>query len=422
MNLEKKGKTKQGIVPAIKSFIWGDTLNPSTHEAPYQYQTFWQRITGTHTFNTYALEHLVRTGYAKNPTVFGIITKIKLAQKNIIFTPYWKGKPYLSKKIEFDINKALVNLLTTGTCFIYFKETAVGFGKTPIVYDTLRMVEQQNSDGSFKYFYRNGNGTQTQLNNDDLVIIPWDVIDSTCTQMGISPLQAAIMPIEAMEGMYVADTSAVKNKGVDVLITNDSDDPIVEEEYGEMDKTLNDRIGGARRNGKVATSTAKLRVQQLGRSTKELALWDGYKVKARDICTVLQVDSGLFNDPDNNKYSNRSEGVKSLYVECAIPLTKWITDNPKLIEKLGFEIYCDTSQIEPLQDSQATKAQKAQTSIAMITSINQNINNGTITREIGIEMLVMEAGYTKEEAEKLLMNNPETEEQSIDNNQNLESS
>lgn len=420
IELDKK-RAWRGVFPVIKSFLYGNNyIDESVKgEAPIYTQSFWQIITGSHSFNKEALKYLIWTGYENNPDGFGVISKICLSQRNIIFQPYWKGKPYLSKTIDFDLNDGLYNLVTAGTCVIW-KKDVVGFGYKHEVLTTVRLEEEYSPrTRTFKYWYELGDGSKIQIPETDLIFIPWQRTGSTCTRMGVSPLQASLMPIESLKHMYIADTSIVKNKGVDVLITNDSDIPIVEQESGEMDKVLNDRIGGSHRQGKIATSTAKLRAIQLGRSIKELALWDGYKIKLRSLCNALQVDSGLFNDPDNKTYSNRQEAIRSLYNECVLPLTKIITDNKQLIQSIGFEIYCDTSNIEALQESQATKAEKAKSAIETITSINSSIKNGTITREIGLQMLVMEAGYTEEEAGKLLIQNPSNQYQSSDNNQNL---
>lgn len=394
----------KGILPTVKSWIWGDnTLDPMTYRGGgITTQTFWQFIGGTHQFNTAGLKYLVDTGYKTNSVGFGIVSKILLSQRNIKFEPYWKGKPYVSKQINFDLNYALQNLITTGTCIIY-KWEVVGFSDKEEVLDTLRVCEEVDRNGEFKYTYLIKNGQYVKLDPSRMCRIVWARYDTLCTQMGVSPFQAAQMPVESLKEMWTVDYSQLKNKGSDVMITNDSDDPIVGEDAADFDKALNDRIGGARRAGKVATSQSKLRVLQLGRSTKELALWDGYKIKQRDLCTALQVDSALFNDPDSNKFSNRQEAIRSLYNECVIPLTKLITENKELISFIGYEIYCNTSEIEALQEAQAVRAEKAKSNISMVTDLNLSVKNGTITKDIAVKLLVSELQYAEEEARELII-------------------
>jgi hypothetical protein len=412
-------KPKQGLIPAIKSAIWGDPPINQDGYGGIVTQSFWQRIGGGHSFNKVGLKYLVKTGFERNPVGFGAITKIILAQRNITFEPYWKGKPYVSKKIEYDINYGLYNLITTGTCIIYEKEV-VGFGSEFEVLDTLRMGEDKIGK-KFYYEYDQCDGTILKIPEEKLIFITIFSHKKGITQFGLSPLQAAQMPIESLKEMYTADTSMLKNKGVDVLITNDTDEPIVEDEHETMDAILNKRISGARKAGGVATSTSKLRVMNLGRTVKELALWDGYKIKARDLCNVLQIDSGLLNDPDNKTYANREEAEKSLYTSCVIPFSKVITDNKELVKRQGFEVYCNTSNIECLQISFQTKAEKANTIKDAVVDINTEVNKGNITHAIGV-LLLMEFGYDAQEAELYVVPDPiEPEETLPTDNQNLES-
>lgn len=411
----------KGIIPftkekwdrsVVKSWFWGNSYTDVTYDETQTYvngtmgsEVWWKFIASTHTFGRKSLQELVNIGYVNSPIGFGIINKILLAQRNIVFKPYWKGTPYLSKKYTLDTNFALYNLLTTGTCIVYDKEI-VGFPSEPIILNTLDVEEIFLGNKKFAYRLYDNSGGWQNLDPERMIFIKIFDPGRKNTQMGLSPLQAALMPIESLREMYVADTCTLKNKGVDVLITNDSDMPIKGVEQKDMDKELNERIGGARRSGGVATSTSKLRVLNLGRTTKELALWDGYKIKARDLCNVLQVDSGQFNDPDNKKFSNVEESNKALYNDCVIPFTKLITENEQLKKLLGFEIYLDTSNIDCLQIAQKDRAEKAKTATDAIVNLNSQVKNGTITNEIAVKILVSEWGYDEAEAKGYIIPDP----------------
>lgn len=370
-------------------------------------ESWWKLLAATHTFGRKDLETLVEIGYTQNPAGFSIVNKILLAQRNIIFTPYWDGKPYKKHKLDLDINFGLQMLLLSGNCIVYEKEI-VGFGYKLTVLDTLRIQEIFTGKG-FVYRYYNNDGSYIVLDSAKMIFIKIFDPGRRNTQMGLPPLQAALMPIESLQQMYVADTSTLKNKGVDVLITNDSDTPLIGTEQSEMDKTLNERISGARRSGGVATSTAKLRGINLGRTTKELALWDGYKIKLRDICNVFQVDSGQFNDPDNKKFANVNESNKSLYNDCVIPFTRLITENKQLVAKLDYEIYLDTSNIDCLQVAQKDRAEKATITTAGIVGLNKDIQAKVITPEIAVKILVSEWGFDEAEAKSYIITPEETE-------------
>ncbi len=407
---------KRGIFPAVrnavKSFLFGDDDYYYDGNQNYvnasQATPFYQLLSGSHVFNRQALRELIETGYTNSPAGFGIINKILLAQRNIIFTPYWDGKPWKgkAKTLTLDFNFALQMLLLSGSAVVYKKEI-VGFQPELTFLNTVN-IEEIYQGGDYKYRYWKDDGTWLSLDPANMIIIKFFDVARRYTQMGLSPLQAALMPIESLKEMYVADTSTLKNKGSDVLITNDSDIPILGTEAEDADKELNKRIRGARKSGGVAVSTSKLRILNLGRTTKELALWDGYKIKIRDLCNVLQIDSGQMNDPDNKKFANVQESNKALYNDCVIPFTRLITENAELRAELGYDIYLDTSNIDCLQEAQNIRAQKATTITAAIVGLNQNIKDGIITPEIAIHIMVSEWGFDKEEAQNYIVPKPET--------------
>lgn len=377
--------------------ISGDGVAQDMPVNDFFVQTWWERLTGNHSFNRKGLKYLIDTGYTMNSAGRGIIDKILLNQRNINFIPYWKGKPYKSKAFNFDVYKALKMYIMTGTCMCY-KKVIVGFESELEVLNTINVTEKLYF-GKLYYKVDNLDGTCLKLTEDDIIFIKFDDI-TACqkTNMGLSPFQSAIMAIESLKEMYTADTAMLKNKGVDGMVTNDSDEPIKGIEQAEFDRELNGRISGARRAGSVATSTKKLRFVQFGRSTKEMALWDGYKIKHRDLCTVFQVDSGQFNDPDNKKFANVIESNKALYLDCIIPFTKMITNNKEIIDFLGYEIYLDVSGIDCLQEGQQARAEKAQTTQSAIIELNSNVGNGTLTYDSAIKILVSEWGFDEQEA------------------------
>lgn len=394
-------KQFKGVVPIVKSFLFGTESGlvggPDGIQNTYTTQTFFERLVGWHSFNREGLQYLVETGYTNNPIGFGGINKILLAQRNIVFTPYWKGKPYKSKSFDFDVNYALQMLITTGTCIVY-KQNIIGFGQELKVLNTLHVQEQYRS-GKFQYKLNMLDGSQIGLITEDMIFIKFaDISSKVPTNFGVSPLQAALMPIESLKYMYQADTASLKNSGVNGILTNDSGEILAGVESDELQAKLNKQLGGARKTGQIAASTIPLRFIQLGKTAKEFALWDGYKIKNRDFCTVLQLDSGQMNDPDNKKFSNVQESNKALYSDCVIPFTRLITENKEILDFLGYEIYLDTSNIDCLQTAQKERADKAQSVQTAVIELNSNVGSGTITYDTAIKILVSEWGFDEEEA------------------------
>jgi len=97
MNLElrkdKVFEVKRGIVPAIKSMLFGnDSLNPqqlfvqNLMESQISQNAF-QLMLGSHSFNRKSLQYLIEYGYVQNPIVFGIVNSILFKQENLQYLP-----------------------------------------------------------------------------------------------------------------------------------------------------------------------------------------------------------------------------------------------------------------------------------------------------------------------------------------------
>ncbi|MEB3151454.1 MAG: phage portal protein [Sphaerospermopsis sp.] len=423
MNLElrtdKVFEVKRGLIPRIKSALWGaDSLNiqqmfiQELMESQISQNTF-QFLTGSHSFNRKSLDYLIEYGYTQNPIVFGIINSILFKQENIQYLPYWKGKPYKSKTFDLDANKAFFNILTTGTVVFWDRET-IGFGKQLEVIDTVNLQENYFRGFHYKYLER---GIWYNIPEEDLYFVTF--LDNPCkanglTNFGLSPLQAAIMPVEALREMYTADTSLLKNKGSELLISNgDANVPLLQPENETFDEAMNKRIRGAKKFGRIATTTAKVEVHQLGRTIKELALWDGYKVKTRDICVALNYPSTLAGDTDASTLANYEQSLKSAYTGCVIPLAKKIFNNKRIQERLGYEVFIDTSSIDCLQEDQLKRSEKAKNNQTAIIELNAKVKDGTISKEIATNILITEWGYDQDEAAKMIMQEQSTNGNSL---------
>ena len=426
MNLElRKDKiyeAKIGLIPRIKSALWGaDSLNvqqlfvQELMESQISQNTF-QFLTGSHSFNRKTLDYLIEYGYTQNPIVFGIINSILFKQEDLKYVPYRNGKPYKSGVFNLDTNRSFFNILTTGT-LVFWDREVIGFGKQLEVIDTVNLQENYFRGFNYKYLEK---GIWYNIPYEDLYFVTF--LDNPCkanglTNFGLSPIQAAIMPVEALREMYTADTSLLKNKGGDVLISSGSEMPLVEMENSNFDAAINKRI---RKNGigSVVTTTAKVDVHQLGRTIKELALWDGYKVKTRDICVALNYPSTLAGDTDASTLANYEQSLKAAYTGCVIPLAKKIFNNNRLQERLGYEVFIDTSLIDCLQEDQKVRAEKAKTNTDAIINLNTQVNSGNISREIAVTILVNEWSFDEEEANAVIINK-ETQSISTSDKENV---
>lgn len=384
----------------------GDPIVPSEYRGDgFVTQTAWQYITGLYQFNSPKLDYLLKVGYSENPEVFGAINKIILAQSNIKYIPYRAGKPYKSGVFTFDIKEALFQLICTGSCVIWKKTISTGFQDKELkVLKTNRFTETYNSiDNTFKYQYRIGSKLLT-IPNEELIII--NLIDNPwCaeTQFGIGALQAAQFPIDTLKEMWIYDGSMLKNKGGDVIVSAKTDFPITDKEKLEQDIAIKHRTGGAHNAGKTVFTSSQLDIKELGRTPKELSLWDGFKVKIRSLAIALQVDPSILGDTESKTFANRNEAEKALYTSCIIPYTHAILNDPRLVAELGYSVYLDTTGIECLQDDKKLRAETSTITTNNIMILNENVKNGNITKYIAVLILVNEWGFEEEEARQLII-------------------
>lgn len=384
----------KGIIPVVKSLFMGNQAIDNFIHEPNGNQYF-HFETSNYNFSHKGLKHLVYTGYETNPIGYSVINKITLAQKELDLVPYRNGEPINNEVLPFDFNDLFFYLVLTGTAVLW-KRNIVGVGKTYEVVNTLFLTETIFKNNK-KYTYEK-EGMSIPILESDLIFISMPNISKCDSNFGLCPLQASLMPMQALNEMYEADAYLLKNKGADVIISNGSDTPIPGLDSDEMDLEMNRRIAGAKKYGKAVTSTANLKIDTIGRTPKELALWDGYKIKLRDVCNVFGCDASHFNDPESKKFSNLNEAKKSLYSNCVLPLSRMISEDEALLEELGYEIFIDTSSIDVLQQDQEVRAKKNKVNTDAILQLNREVQNGVITRDIAIQILVTEWEYDEQEA------------------------
>lgn len=413
---KEESKGFKGLVPIAKSLLFGDNIiDPANYRGDFITQTTFQWFIGEYSFNTSGLDYLLETGYGKNPECYGAINKILLSQANIKYVPWRNGKIYKSGQFNFDIKKALFQLIATGTCVIWKKEI-VGFTEKSLeVLNTNKVREYYNEfTNTFTYHYVRGS-REIKIPEKDLIIItllenPW----YKETQFGVGALQAAQFPLENLQQLWHYNAGILKNKGADVLISSKTDMPLLSDEKDKLDQDFLRRSGGVHNAGKAVVTTGNIQVDQIGRTPKELSLWDGFKVTVRSLAIALQVDPSILGDVEAKTFANRNEAEKSLYTSCIIPYVSAILNDPRLIQEFGFSVYLDTSGIECLQEDKKLRAETATTETSNIIALNKEVKQGNITKETAVKILVTLWNYDEEEANMLIQDYIEPEE-SIEN-------
>lgn len=404
---------------AVKNFFGGynRTISPSNYRVDDSGTFVYNIRFDEYNFVKVNLEELIRVSYYENPVGFGVVQKMNLANRKLDFKYISNGEESSSNP-EIDFYEATFQLLISGTCILQ-KLKPIGFDPVYKVLETHLWREQIQPDNTIKDYY-NGNPVN---NLDDYIFIKLpNPLNNSWSKLGLSPFYSAYKPIDGLNNLYISDSSLLRNKGADIMLTNDSDTPITGVDSSQMDKELNSRISGARRNGQVATSTAKLRAIQLGRSAKDLALWEGVKFKLRDICTAYNLDSALFNDPEAKKYDNVDLADISLY-STVISYVEIITKDKNLLSwiKDDFRIdYIDisTERVHSLQAREAKKVERKEKVQGCIIELNEAVNSGKISRGVALFILTDTWGLSEEEADLYISDQSKLITQSeIENNE-----
>jgi HK97 family phage portal protein len=212
---------------------------------------------------------------------------------------------------------------------------------------------------------------------------------------GHSPTKSGHKLIDTVNDLIEAENHFLKNRGVNGMLTNDSDMDIINPtDMEEVQRRLNKQIGGAKKFNTVWATNARLKYQRFEMSPTDMKLLESHTDKIRRICNLFGLDSSLFNDPANKTYNNQKEALKSAFLNVFIPNDKKILDtfNKWLIPKYDFntdniqyKIIQKTDHIEALQDDEERKAK-----INDIKSkeIREIITSEQITRESKISLLI----------------------------------
>lgn len=138
---------------------------------------------------------------------------------------------------------------------------------------------------------------------------------------GLSPIQVAANVVQVGNERWVADASILGNRGITGIVGDKSQLPMTNEEAKLADESIKNRIGGADKFGGIIVTNKDLTYTNIALSSADLELLKKGIITLRTLCNVLGVDSGLFNDSENQKYANKVEAQKALFTNCIIPLS-----------------------------------------------------------------------------------------------------
>lgn len=344
---------------------------------------------------------LVQKAYKGNPFVFMVVDKIASLTSRLPYVFVNSSNDIIEDSDEENLWKQpqkglygsefrkeiLTDLEVTGEAFV-LGHKSVGFGEKYQEFEVLpsRSVFINYTNNSktevSHYELTQGNKTERIYNVEDVLHIKFQNITED-GKSGLSPLQAAYSVVSASTSIFQSEDSIFKNRGVNEILTNDSDMPILSKEREGLQENFQNQTAGTDKFGQIMITNAKLRNLKLGMSPSDLKLLESSINKLRVISSVYGLDSSLFNDPENKTYSNRAEAQKAAYNDVYIPLAEneiiktfnkwWLQDNWKSQLRLSI----DKKNIEVLREVNSDLSAK----------IINEINAGIITQEEGKELL-----------------------------------
>jgi HK97 family phage portal protein len=400
------------------------------------------------TYFNYSFKKLIKEGYASNTDVYSIISKIIRTGANIPYYivkinpdgteeevtsgPFYESvmKPNKRQnKFEFT-EDALGYQLTTGNELLTglvpagFKMiTQVNIIPPQLV--TVKIMGKQLFDYTMKYIVK-WRGVDTTFEEEDVKHIKYfnPTTEGLESGMGLSPLQAAYQTLSASNELMYAGASALKNRGANGLLSADGDRPMDAEESDDLQRTVNDKLGGGEKFNRVVATTANVKYTQFGLSPADLKMIENGVLTLRQLCSIYGADSSSFNDPANKKFNNLKEAQKSFYVNAVLPpLERHLAGYKELIlpgwneqDNTTYDIRLDLSKIDALQSDQAIKTQRQVNLSTGIANILMRVAEKKMGRQSAINLLVMSFDLSPEEAEELVSDTGVTETNNPDPN------
>jgi HK97 family phage portal protein len=369
------------IAPVAHSFKWGSMSLFGSYAAQRNITAF------------------IEEGYGKNPYVYAVVKKIsdlssrcpyKFVDANgketqdFLFIPCATlfENPNLNQTGQEFRAQTVTQIEITGNAYWYY-DLVNGKPINLEVYDTknMRQIFNRNGDVISYEYTRCGYVTKIPLENIWHIKFDNPTGRDEIKNIGFSPLQPAMQVVEASNDIFEAEGHIFKNRGVSTIITNDSDRVMLPKEVEELDKQFNEDIGGAAKYGKIKTSTAKLRVLEIGNTPAQLQLSQNSVAKLRVICSCYGISPMIFGDTERSTYNNMQEATKAMYLDVIFSITELVynefNDFCRFYFKTKTRVVIDKDKVEAVNTINTELSKK----------VIEEVKAGILTAEQGYEIL-----------------------------------
>ena len=224
---------------------------------------------------------------------------------------------------------------------------------------------------------------------------------------------AGYLTLKGITHNQAASATIFENQGAAGILSNEGDVVLTPEEREREQGMLDKLIAGVRKWGKVIQSSAKIKYTRLGLDPSQLKLIESKVLKFRDLCSIYDVKSILFNDPQSSTFNNLTLAEKSFWNSAVLPnvwavvkaFDRGIVSNFNERDfpdgKSKYFIELDKSKIIAFHEDENKKAAKGK----LLAEAIMNILSSELSDNQKIGALINALDFTVEQAQQLVNGN-----------------
>lgn len=222
-------------------------------------------------------------------------------------------------------------------------------------------------------------------------------------------MRSLLKPLSNIELNYTSRNELIKSHGAIGMISSDNKDadgtvtltPAEKKDIQEDFKKYLLATG----EYKYIITTSALKWTPMSISVKDMMFAEGLQIDTNTIADVMNYPAGLMSaGQSETKYSNLPELRQMVYTDNIISNSQKIdwSFNQEFKEQLGTDkLVTDYSHIEVLQADKEKTAAANKKETENISLLNNQIYNGIITKDVGVNQLIQQ-GYSVSQAESVL--------------------
>jgi|14BtaG_2_1085337.scaffolds.fasta_scaffold13711_2 HK97 family phage portal protein len=363
------------MVSSFRSFL-RELRHPSK-----KFESFFYEIGKPFGFNRVSNSEAINQGFLSNSEFFSIVDKIAKDCSAVPIQVLRNDEEIEEGELYQAINfpnleqsrqqlwyEIFVYLLSTGDSFIWREKESLGFVSTSMKTLPCQNVEVVKSKEDSilakveKYKFEYGQERVDILPEEMIHLRYFDPSSiGRALNDGLSPMQAGAAVLLASNNLQIAEASIFENRGTSAIISaGKAEIPMMPKDQKNIDKGLNNRMGGAHRANSVITTSGDIKVHQLGMSSSDMKLLESKMEHLRQICRLFGTPSILYGDPKASTYNNMKEAMKAHYSGAVLPNVELLlsTLNRTLVREINerstatFSLKINKKEIEALNPSQ----------------------------------------------------------------------